>query len=530
MNGKASVLIWLVLVASLGLTAHPARCAQRSFLMGTSIFSDFFQFTFENPADKDLLSLHIDDFLGIPWTAFKNGTTPPAAWVSRWNPIQAGAASSGKVIYLALSPLSQRKTLTDDVGTNGAKIVNWAPVNSSGCYQFASDPNAAVYKQAYINYAKWAIDLIRPTYFSPAIEMNIEFTDCPDQKAAFIQWYSDVYQALKQTYPELIIFPTLQAENMYGLSDPNAWCGGTKTDASLAACFQQRLSEAVTIPADRIAFSHYPALWNYPPIAPDHYTPTPPYEDMFSRVKQTTSRPIWISETGWGASPILSSYQHASPPASCGAPLTPVPIVNGEANMATHMTNLLAQAQAKQFDAVVWWENRDLVDAALAGQCPCPGTNDSCTTLENVYQAGGSITEVQFRIFSNMGLRNYDGTPRAAIYNTWSSYLSETYVPAVSTSTTASTSSSLDDIHIYPNPLLSSHGETEMNFANLPAGARLRIYTLAGELVRDLSADTFGTAVWNGQNKSGHAVASGTYLVYVQGAGATKTLKVAVQR
>ena len=297
--------------------------------------------------------------------------------------------NSGKIIYLSVSPLSGRITLTDNIDASGNKITNWAPTDSNGCYPFATDANAQAYKQAYISYAKWVINLIHPTYFSPAIEMNIEFKTCPAEKGAYIQWYSDVNQALKAAYPSLIIFPTFQAENMYGLSDAQAWCGGPKSDASLAACFQQRLNEVITVPGDRLAFSFYPSVWNYPPNAPDTYTPTPPYEDMFSRVKQATTRKIWISETGWPAIQVYSSYQHTSPASSCGFVGIPVPVVAGEPNMATHMTQLLAQAQSKQFEGVVWWSNRDLLDATIASACPCAGTNSTCTDTENLYQAAG---------------------------------------------------------------------------------------------------------------------------------------------
>ena len=70
---------------------------------------------------------------------------------------------------------------------------------------------------------------------------------------------------------------------------------------------------------------------------------------------------------------------------------------------------------------------------------------------------------------------------------------------------------------------------SQVNFY-LPSGARLRVYTLAGEKVRDLSADTVGHATWDGTNQSGQKVASGVYIIYVQGGTASKTLKVAIQR
>ncbi len=506
--------------------AAPVFAAQRSFLMGTTVIHDIVQVSFENLSDKDLLSLHLDDFLGIPWNQFQNGMPLPVSWVSQWTNIQTQAQSSGKVLYLAVSPLADRKRLTDTISSNGTKTSHWAPVDANGCYPFATDPNAQVYKLAYINYLKYLVDLLHPTYLSPGIEIDIPFAACPAQKTAFIQWYSDIHQALKQAYPNLIIFPTFSAETMYGINDNAAsWCGGPKTDASLAACFQQHLHENVAIPGDRMAFSTYPLAWYAPARTPDTYTRGVPLEDMFQRVQNTTRKKIWISETGFMGVQIHNSYQHASPASSCGPILITTPTIAGESNMASYMSALLAQAQSKQFEAVVWWENRDLMDANAAGACPCPGPSTSCDNAEAFYQVGGTATEIVFRFFANMGLRYYDGTPRTAVYNLWISYLNQTYSPVPGGDPRA-----LDQIQIYPNPLRPSQGHTAIHFNQLPSGSRLRVYTLLGEKVKELNVDTGGHAAWDGSTPSGQKAASGIYLVYVQRGEESKTLKVGIQR
>jgi len=83
---------------------------------------------------------------------------------------------------------------------------------------------------------------------------------------------------------------------------------------------------------------------------------------------------------------------------------------------------------------------------------------------------------------------------------------------------------------VYPNPFRPALGHTTMNFSGLPADARIRIYTLAGELVSDFSTDATGMARWDVTNRSGRAVASGAYFALVQGEGQKTTLKVLVQR
>jgi hypothetical protein len=498
---------------------------QRSFLMGTTMIAELVQPVFENLDDKDLLSLHLDDFLGIPWTQFQNGTALPSAWTSQWATIQSQAASSGKVLYLALSPLKNRKILTDNITDAGTQVPGWAPVDGDGCYPFATDANAQAYKVAYINYLKYLVNLIHPTYLSPGIEINVEWNLCPQQKVAFKQWYVDVHQAMKVAYPNLIVFPTFQVEHLYGIADAATWCGGIKTDATLASCFEGRLDEALATPADRAAFSTYPFTWLFPPTPPDNFTSSVPYDAMFTRVQERTRRKIWISETGWQGVRLFDTYQHASPAQACGSVILPSPLIAGESNMANHLSQLLAQAQSKQFEAVVWWQNRDLIDATIADLCPCaPGGSTTCSYNETLYQIGGASGELSLRLFGNMGLRHYDGSPRASVYNVWSSYFAQPY------SSVPIGSSALGSIQVYPNPLRSSQGHTGINFLQLPPSARLRVYTLAGEKVRELTADRVGHANWDGKNESGHSAASGVYVVYVQGGGESKTLKVAIQR
>ena len=92
---------------------------------------------------------------------------------------------------------------------------------------------------------------------------------------------------------------------------------------------------------------------------------------------------------------------------------------------------------------------------------------------------------------------------------------------------------SLDDVKYYPNPIQPSKGlnYSRMQFSNIPAGTRIKIYTMLGQAVRDLKADASGMAVWDGKNNAGEKAASGVYIVYMEdGDGNKKRIKVAVER
>jgi hypothetical protein len=89
----------------------------------------------------------------------------------------------------------------------------------------------------------------------------------------------------------------------------------------------------------------------------------------------------------------------------------------------------------------------------------------------------------------------------------------------------------LSEITVGPNPLRPTVFPGQlMVFRNLPAGASVRIYTYLGEKLADLTGDAAGIASWDGKNRRGSWVASGVYIVLVEGNGAKKTLRVAIER
>lgn len=83
---------------------------------------------------------------------------------------------------------------------------------------------------------------------------------------------------------------------------------------------------------------------------------------------------------------------------------------------------------------------------------------------------------------------------------------------------------------VFPNPFRPSLGHSLITFSQLPANTRLRVYTVLGELVKDLSTDDTGIARWDATNQSGQNVASGAYFALAQAVGNKTILKVMIQR
>ncbi|OGS51434.1 MAG: hypothetical protein A3J79_05490 [Elusimicrobia bacterium RIFOXYB2_FULL_62_6] len=101
--------------------------------------------------------------------------------------------------------------------------------------------------------------------------------------------------------------------------------------------------------------------------------------------------------------------------------------------------------------------------------------------------------------------------------------------------------SSLTQMRVYPNPYKPGSaglfGETSFGegivFEGLTAGARIKIYNIAGALIAEVSDDdNDGRCLWNTRNKSGEKAASGLYfyLATSPGSSGKKTGKITIIR
>jgi Mg-chelatase subunit ChlD len=93
-------------------------------------------------------------------------------------------------------------------------------------------------------------------------------------------------------------------------------------------------------------------------------------------------------------------------------------------------------------------------------------------------------------------------------------------------------------VRAYPNPYRPEHKDTNVEgitFDNVPSNATIKIYTLAGELVRETKQGDIGDDsrwIWDLKNDDSDDVARGVYIYYMSSSGRsdTKTGKVAVIR
>ena len=88
---------------------------------------------------------------------------------------------------------------------------------------------------------------------------------------------------------------------------------------------------------------------------------------------------------------------------------------------------------------------------------------------------------------------------------------------------------SADTARVFPNPYRAAT-DGFVTIDQVPPSSRVRIFTLRGERILDAAADGAGNVTWRGDNTAGRPVASGLYLIVVEGGGAKKIMKLAVIR
>ena len=140
-------------------------------------------------------------------------------------------------------------------------------------------------------------------------------------------------------------------------------------------------------------------------------------------------------------------------------------------------------------------------------------------TLDNYARCGtrGDPSTCPNRNHKQANVTNDVPEPRAASADRDSQFFARPVEP------TGGPTANLSNVGVVPNPYRASEawnqaGANELHFINLPASARIRIYTLSGDLVRDLQhADPIRDFErWDLKNGAGRDVASGIYMYRVE--------------
>jgi hypothetical protein len=90
-------------------------------------------------------------------------------------------------------------------------------------------------------------------------------------------------------------------------------------------------------------------------------------------------------------------------------------------------------------------------------------------------------------------------------------------------------------ISVFPQPwevgdASSRYAAAALQFSGAPAGARIRLFTVTGELIYETSATVGGVATWDGNTRFGKKAASGTYVTVIEAGGQKVVRRVVIIR
>lgn len=404
------------LVAWISQTSDPKEIAAvfgsayRSFYMASTPFrhevspghaSSVFDFeAFDSRVD--MVSIHTDNFFGLPWDEFK----PGGARVESWHQVMAQIKNEmdrlGVGIYLSLTPL---KGLRDSIAAkavdkNGALDidVNWY----QGCYDFDADPENV--RQAFLNYVRWMVDYFKPRYLTHGIEVNMYMDTCPDDYDSLIRLLNDVYDQEKTIQPELPVFPSFTAKKM--------WSYGHDGDCEIGdrTCLISNINRQKTLKRDRWAISAYPIFlqWEWGQMP----------HDYFKVFHELTGEKIVFAETGQGSSNV--TWRFPTPVDPCFQVFT-----SSDQAQTDYLNLILTQANQLNADLVVWWSLRDFLFEQILTECPYedPGTwGDLYTAVEAQGLIGAWL------MWGSMGVLDFDGQLKPA-YSIWKHWLALPFIP-----------------------------------------------------------------------------------------------------
>ena len=191
------------------------------------------------------------------------------SWAGDWNEL-SNAQGGGPTVIATLSsqykytPLIEAQFFTQSTG----KLLR--PLNRT---------TTENYKRAAVDFAQ----KFKPKYFGLGIEVNMLYEKSPVDFENFVEFYGEVYDAIKVVSPNTKVFTIFQLEKMKGLN------GGLFGGVNDSAKGQWTLIDRFK--SDLMAFTTYPGLiYRNPSEIPQNY---------YTEIKSFVSKPIIFTEIGW---------------------------------------------------------------------------------------------------------------------------------------------------------------------------------------------------------------------------------------
>ncbi len=308
--------------------------------------------------DTNITLQHLDN--GIPWNQALKSKPYPRAVMDDWKYRKIHSPIGHKLV-IAITPLnSNRDGLAPYWSNNGDNL----PLPKKWQNKALNDLEVM---EAYSNYALAVADYFKPDYLAISIESNVLISKAPDKIEPFAHLYVHTYQRLKERYPEMKVFTTIQYEHLRGIDDDS----------------KQNLSLQKPVMASLLPYTDLIGLSTYR-FGPAHPNPIKP--NYFNEAL-AFGKPLAITESG-----AISKGFHASG----------MDYLGSQTDQAKFVEMVLEQAFWYDFEFVINWAGIDF--DPLVSRLPAD-VQDSA------------------KLWMYTGLKKFNGEKKQA-YEVWRRYLS----------------------------------------------------------------------------------------------------------
>ena len=219
--------------------------------------------------NSSIISHHLDN--GVPWEEALFEEEYPEHLQKDWGGRIKTTPESHK-IFLSVTPINfARSGLSPNWSNKGDN----QPLPKAWQERGFDAPEV---KQAFLNYARAAVTAFNPDYLAIGIESNLIITNAPDKWQAYLALNKHVYSHLKQEFPDLKIFSTVQYEHLRGIED------------------EAKKNKHLQVPAVRELMKHSDLLalstYRYGELHPN------PHTDNYFDVALQFGKPMAIAEMG----------------------------------------------------------------------------------------------------------------------------------------------------------------------------------------------------------------------------------------
>jgi hypothetical protein len=348
------------------------------------------------------------DMFGIPWEHFTIDAPSdlPGPWVAAMQDAAAKAKALDRPIAIALSPLNQRfdniAELAHDQDGNGVLDLDqgW---QTQECYDPGTDGNPTKWRDAYARYAVWVADLFDPRWVVVAQRLNLFEARCgkeaPNAYPAYVGYAAAAHQRLKALPKPPTTVVGVDVEDLYGLPPVEGRCAG---NLGTPECLAGRVALLRDLAADRLGLESYPAQ-----ALANQAIETLPKDWLDRVVASRPDLPSLVIGTGLPARTVES-------PSNVCVPL----LVSSEDIQTAWLDQVLATAEKRAMELVVWSTLKDQLDGAVVASCPCSGDTAICQHLSLL---GADRDRV--RLETIRGLTGDDGTDERLGLKVWRSLL-----------------------------------------------------------------------------------------------------------